>query len=91
MPKYKHSLGKHINHSKSSFPIQLILFILKDLCSALLYLHEKGIIHGDVKPDNILFNEDQRTFVLCDLGNYLITEFEDKKRYPTQTLSYRSP
>lgn len=59
--------------------MNLIINVLKDLCSALLYLHEKGIIHGDVKPDNVLFPESQENFVLCDLGNCIRTGVETKQ------------
>ena len=40
--------------------------MLHDVASGLAYLHEQGIIHQDIKPDNIL---------LDPLGNYVITDF----------------
>ncbi len=33
------------------------LFIAQDVLSALQFLHGKGIVHGDVKPPNILYQE----------------------------------
>ena len=39
--------------------------ILRPLCSAVAYLHELGVVHRDVKPENILIGED---VVLCDFG-----------------------
>lgn len=41
--------------------------IIKDIAKALDYSHQKGVIHRDVKPDNILFRSDG-TAVLCDFG-----------------------
>lgn len=60
---------------------------LRDLFSALTYLHEKGYIHQDVKPENILFSKFSR-FVLTDFG---LTSFKNDNRLPTTTPSYESP
>lgn len=40
--------------------------MLHDVASGLAYLHDQGIIHQDIKPDNIL---------LDPLGNYVISDF----------------
>lgn len=39
---------------------------LRDVISGLAYLHKKGIVHQDMKPDNVLINSD---------GQYLIIDF----------------
>ena len=41
--------------------------VVRDLCRALDYAHGQGVIHRDVKPENILFREDD-TPVLTDFG-----------------------
>lgn len=38
-------------------PVSEIAVILQQVCAALEYLHELGVIHRDVKPQNILVNE----------------------------------
>lgn len=39
----------------------------QDLCRALAFLHAHGVVHRDLKPDNVLVAPDGR-FVLADLG-----------------------
>lgn len=40
---------------------------LRELASALSVIHARGIVHRDVKPDNVMFREDG-TLVLADFG-----------------------
>ena len=41
--------------------------LIRDIASALDYLHGKGVCHGDIKPSNIL--SDGESFLLGDLGS----------------------
>ncbi|KOS17889.1 MAP kinase kinase MKK2/SSP33 [Escovopsis weberi] len=41
--------------------------ILQDIAGALNYLHERKLVHNDIKPANILYSP-ERGAVLCDFG-----------------------
>jgi len=41
---------------------------LRQLLDALAVLHSAGMVHRDVKPQNLLLDEESRTFKLIDLG-----------------------
>lgn len=50
-----------------AFPAELVVPILDQLLDALDHIHEKGLLHRDVKPANIMLEESGRT-VLMDFG-----------------------
>lgn len=44
-----------------------ILYILKQILETLVYIHEKGIAHGDIKPNNILITKNNKVSII-DFG-----------------------
>lgn len=48
-------------------PIRLVLLIASQICSGLSALHGAGIIHKDLKPDNVLITDDGRV-TITDFG-----------------------
>ncbi|MGQ0650635.1 MAG: protein kinase domain-containing protein [Gemmatimonadaceae bacterium] len=42
--------------------------ILKDVCRALTFAHAKGVIHRDIKPDNVLLSTGAGAAVVTDFG-----------------------
>lgn len=53
--------------SPKGLPRPRVHVIMQQLLSALAYIHRKGIIYRDVKPDNVLLDESD-SVKLCDFG-----------------------
>jgi eukaryotic-like serine/threonine-protein kinase len=62
--------------------------IVRDCLNALAALHRNGIVHGDIKPSNIML---KRTGIakIVDIGSAF--ELRDPPRYRTCTLAYAAP
>jgi len=45
-----------------------ICWIMERVLDALRYMHYHGVVHGDVKPQNIIIQPEQHTCVLVDFG-----------------------
>lgn len=56
-----------VTTSGQTLPHERIEQLMLDLCAALSYAHEKGLIHRDVKPANILIDDAGRA-ILTDFG-----------------------
>ncbi len=49
-------------------PIEEVRRLLSEIADALAYAHTRGVIHRDIKPDNILINADTGRAIVTDFG-----------------------
>lgn len=90
-------LHRYISNVEYHERMEALPMVLWQILSALTYLHDCGICHRDVKPDNILvqeYEEEDGTIIpylrLCDFG--LSKNMTLKRNTPkTSTLWYRAP
>ncbi len=54
--------------AEGRLPVPEATEVLAEVASALAAAHEKGIIHRDVRPGNVLWDEEKRRALLTDFG-----------------------
>ncbi|MDF1502835.1 serine/threonine-protein kinase [Roseisolibacter sp. H3M3-2] len=61
------NLGKRI-HDRGPLPVSDVRRILAEVADALAYAHARGVVHRDIKPDNILLDTDEDRALVTDFG-----------------------
>ncbi len=49
-------------------PLAKVLLYLEQVCSGLIHAHNCGVIHRDIKPQNLLLSADQQVVKIADFG-----------------------
>ena len=65
------TLSKMISYNRvhtKKFPDILLKLYSYQMLKAIGYLHSLGICHRDIKPQNVLINEEDYTLKICDFG-----------------------
>ena len=53
---------------ENNLTVKKALFYLEQICAGLGHAHQNGIIHRDIKPQNLLLTEDRQTVKIADFG-----------------------
>jgi tetratricopeptide (TPR) repeat protein len=85
--------GKNLrSFFKDKTKILLIPTIIRQVLKALSYLHKNRILHGDIKPENIIITENEDNGIetkLLDFG--LAMSLGDERKLMSGTLRYLAP
>ena len=97
-PYHKQTLTKLIHETKkfkSYLNLNKIKTIISQILHGLKWMHHKGVIHADLKPDNIMDNNKTGNMEIIDFGsakNYsLNTPYKFKPGTDIVTATYRAP
>ncbi|THD19354.1 Proto oncogene serine:threonine protein kinase [Fasciola hepatica] len=89
------NLARDIGESEYPMEEYVVSWIMRELVSLLDHLHSLGILHCDIKPDNIFVNYEDRTIKLIDFN--LALELSDASTgctpeyAPPEVLIHRRP
>jgi serine/threonine protein kinase len=87
-------LGSSLKDVRSRLSLDEAVRHVEDLSRAVHAAHQLGIVHGDVKPENVLVTPDSRRVMLADFGiasSLAETTSESDTRTRIGTLEYMAP
>lgn len=78
------------NNKDQPFPFELVVEWGKSVCDVLTHMHSQvpPLVHRDVKPDNIMLLEDQRSIKMIDFGTARDLGKTIKEKMATKTRVY---
>ena len=65
--------------------------ILRQLLDVVNHLHESGIVHGDIKAENIIYDEKNKKIALIDYGSARKVSNSSSKGITGGSLAYMAP
>lgn len=77
--------------SKNKPSLNEVKILVMQILKGVNFLHDKNIVHGDLKPENIVFSDNEyKNLKIADLGNSMYV-YELNKYSLLQTRYYRAP
>jgi casein kinase 1 delta/casein kinase I family protein HRR25 len=74
------SLEDLLNYCDRKFSLKTILLIADQAIARIKYIHSKGFLHRDIKPDNFVMGSGRQGNTLYTIDFGLAKEFEDAER-----------
>jgi glycogen synthase kinase 3 beta len=69
VPETVYRVARHYSKSKQTIPILYIKLYMYQLFRSLGYIHNQGVCHRDIKPQNLLINPESGLLKLIDFGS----------------------
>src|SRR5262249_44846961 len=62
------SLAAMVRERRAPVPVKQAVTIVRKLALALQVAHDRGIVHGDLKLANVMFDRDRKDVLIMDFG-----------------------
>ena len=69
VPETIYRIIKHYSRTKRQVPGLYVKLYMYQVARSLAYIHEMGICHRDIKPQNLLLDPNSHVVKLCDFGS----------------------
>jgi glycogen synthase kinase 3 beta len=69
VPETIYRIIKHYSRTKRQVPGLYVKLYMYQVARSLAYIHELGICHRDIKPQNLLLDPNSHVVKLCDFGS----------------------
>ncbi len=83
--------GRDLLEAAASLGPEQILALVAQVCRALEFIHTRGLVHRDVKPENILVTRPEETEPRAYLVDFGLTSSAREGGAPSGTLHYVAP
>ncbi|VDN20765.1 unnamed protein product, partial [Dibothriocephalus latus] len=68
VPETVYRVARRYTRQKETIPMIYAKLYMYQLFRSLAYIHNKGICHRDIKPQNLLLDPSTGVLKLCDFG-----------------------
>ena len=76
MEKLGQSIDELYKQEQRQFSMMTLLLVVDKMLDRIRDIHERGVIHRDIKPDNIMVNHNDEA-ILIDFGVSALFDGED--------------
>ena len=80
--------GEVLHKLKHNFELNRFVSVFVKTLRALQSIHDAGIVHGDIKEDNILFNEKEVKIIDFGSSESFVSESDNKSDIGYEGVTY---